>query len=190
MPVGWAIGRLVFLGNGLERTGESVSTLPLRHNQIKFSSPALRAKVERGALIGYLVLECLSLHDASAQDIEKHHSLTSLDLERRHLRSIPSDSENMVLSHECLNRFGADVLARSGLFYSFKRTRSTCYCSELFNLCICDRSTWRLDLNPMLAHRGVLLPLRDSQYGFFNDVLVFRHVRDEKPFPLKVGATV
>lgn len=115
----------------------------------------------------------------------EREQISVFDLERRRVRSIPDDQWNAVISHDCLARVGPTVLRESGLFYNFTRG---CDCSEWSNICECSLSpTWRLDLNPALAVRGMLLPIHGPE-GFFVDLLVFRHIRDERPFRLEVRA--
>lgn len=142
-------------------------------------------QLQRAAVIAFLVHDCLSLLEVLARDLERHYRFSSSDFVRYQVRSIPTEIENIILSHSCVDRFGPAVLSASNLFYNFVR-RSPCDCLEWTDKCCCHLKTWRLDLDPRLAPRGLILPLRDRQYGFFTDLLVFRHVRDEKPFRLQL----
>jgi hypothetical protein len=170
-----------------------LGTLTQTRNQSQFSSsllrnlsPELRAKVERAGLIAYLVFECLNLSEGLARDLEHHYNFSASDFSRYHVKSIPKDSANAVIAHACFDRFGETILNASNLFYAFDRSSGPCYCPEWSDHCHCHLKTWRLDLSAKLSSRGFLLPLRDRRYGFFTDLLVFRHVRDERPFRLNV----
>jgi hypothetical protein len=148
--------------------------------------PALSPKLERAALLFFLVHECLNLKTCLVQDLQHHLKLTIAEIERREIRSIPSDAFNVSISTECLKKFGPTRLLASEVFYSFTRSGSVCTCEDWSNTCQCHLETWRLDVQP-IYERGLLLPLRDRR-GWYSDLLCFRDARDQKPFIVKLRA--
>jgi hypothetical protein len=143
-------------------------------------------QLEKAAVLAFLIFDCLNVTKEIAGDLARFHKLTLTDIDRYDIRAIPTELQNLIISHESLNKFGPAILQRSNLFYSFNRSGDVCDCFDWRDDCCCDLKTWRLDLNASLSHRGLLLPIRDRQYGFFSDLLVFRHARDQKPFTLRL----
>jgi hypothetical protein len=150
-------------------------------------APALSPKLERAALLFFLVHDCLSLKKSAVQDLQHHLKWSIAEIERHEIRSIPSDVANLIISTECLKKFGPSRLLASEMFYSFSRAGAICTCSEWSDICQCDLETWRLDVAPLYG-RGLILPLRHKRYGFYSDLLVYRHPRDEQPFIVKLRA--
>jgi len=144
-------------------------------------------EIEKAGVLFFVVHECLSLRAALVRDLGCHQNLTLSEIEAYRIRSIPSEVENIILSKECLERFGPAVLRGTDLFYSFSRKGSVCSCLDWSDVCHCHLETWRLDVQP-LYERGLILPIRDRRYGFYTDLMVFRHCRDEKPFVLQLRA--
>ena len=151
-------------------------------------SPERRARVERQCVIAFLVFECLpDLSEEVIRAIEEHHKLSPVDITRRQIKAIPTEDRNMMIAHDCLARYGPDLLQASSMFYGFTRRGPCDYC-EGRDLCCCDLETWRLDIDPRLSKRGIVVPVLDRRSGFFDDLLVFRHAQDDHPFILKVRA--
>ena len=146
------------------------------------------AKWARPALIYFLVENCLSVTVDLARNLEKHYGLSVQDVDRLSIRSIPSDIENLIASHACLEWFGPDGLIASNLFYKLDRTGGECLCLEWRDDCVCSLPCWRLDINPAYQRRGFLFPVRDKRRGHFTDLLCFRHARDERPFSVELRA--
>lgn len=143
--------------------------------------------LQRAGLIAELVYNCLSITADTVRDVQHHFNLTVAEIEGFNVRSVPTQAQNIIISHSCLDSFGPDALTASGLFYSFTREGSVCTCFDWSTQCHCVGETWRLDVSPTYQ-RGVLFPVKDTRFGVFTDLLVYRHVRDEVPFSLRVHA--
>jgi hypothetical protein len=100
------------------------------------------------------------------RDLESVWGLERDETDRLGLASPPTWVTNLIGSNACAEKFG-DLADIPG-FYK------------------CD-NLWRLDIDERLARRGLILPTRDPQRPLLIVGLrVFRHVRDEKPFILRV----
>lgn len=144
-------------------------------------------RLQRAGLIAELIYNCLPLTSDTVRDVQHHYNFTTSEIEGFCIRSVPTQAQNIIISHSCLDKYGPDALVASGLFYSFTRAGSVCFCLDWSDRCHCDSETWRLDISPSYQ-RGLLLPVRDKHYGFFTDLMVYRHVRDTSPFALRVRA--
>lgn len=148
---------------------------------------ALWPRIERAALLYFLIADCLSLTKDSLRDVQRHFKYSTAEVENYQIRSVPSRPANIVIAGECLKKFGPARLLASGLFYSFSREGSICTCEDWSNTSECAREAWLLDVDGSIYPRGLLLPIRDSR-GWYSDLLCFRNVQDKKPFVLKVRA--
>lgn len=150
-------------------------------------SPALRELMPRAAVHSYLIHNCFFLREATAQAIEKDWQLSQAEIERLRIRSCPSHIGNLLSSHECLKRFGRDALSGTPGFYPFTRESEPCFCFEWGSECVCALPCWRLDLDPRLADRGFVLPVRHSRYPMIFEALrIFRNTRDPQGFLLRL----
>jgi hypothetical protein len=150
-------------------------------------SPALRDLMPRAAVHSYLIHNCFSLREDTAQSIEKDWQLSSAEIDRLAIRSCPTHIGNLLTSASCLKRFGRDVLSQVPGFYSFTREGLPCNCLEWRDDCVCHLESWQLDIDPRLATRAFILPVRHHKYPLlFESLRIFRHSRDEHGFLLKV----
>jgi hypothetical protein len=116
------------------------------------------------AVYGYLCFNCLDLLEATAKDIERHWRLNSAEIGRLGLVSPPSEIGNLIISAACAEKFDDSVLALVPGFYV-------------------DFDRWRLDLDPRLRDRGIILPVCERR--LIVGLRVFRHVQDQHSFVLK-----
>jgi hypothetical protein len=167
-----------------------VQTLsPKRYYSQLFStlSPALRDLMPRAAVHSYLIFNCFSLGESTAKSIERDWQLSHAEIERFSIRSCPSRVGNLLSSLACLKRFGRDALLGTPGFYAFTRESEPCFCLEWSDSCVCALESWRLDIDPRLADRGLVLPVRHSRYPMIFEALrVFRDTRDPQGFLLKL----
>jgi hypothetical protein len=127
-----------------------------------------QSQLRRAAVLQFLVRECLGLHVSTLRDVEQVWGIDRLDIDRLGIASPPSHTFNVIGSGECARKFG-DLSNVPG-FYR------------------CDGS-WFIDVDERLARRGVVLPVRDRQRpNLIVDLQIFRHVRDSRPFLLRVRA--
>jgi hypothetical protein len=143
---------------------------------------ALKRELEIPAVIGWLVNNCLELWNDSAQDIEKHWGVSAKLAHRIGVRSVPGKFGNLLASQSCLENFGAEILLRSGLFYSVTNAKGFCDCLEWNQTCVCGIPSWRLDLDPY--PHGLIIP-QTNQRGWFSHLKVFPHAR-ARSFTLRV----
>lgn len=92
-------------------------------------------------------------------------SLSDSELFRLGVCSVPSEVLNALVCASLAERFGEDIIL--------------CGCCYRLN------GSWRLDLDPKLSSRGLLLPAR-NQRGLITHLLVFRYPDDPYPFKLKL----
>src|SRR5688500_15540416 len=144
---------------------------------------ALRRQLEVPAVLGHLIFWCFELYEHTAADIEKHWGISADQAYGLGIRSTPTLIGNVIVSQDCVKRFGADTLSRVDGFYSFTREGSICVCLDWNDYCVCDLPCWRLDID--LFTRGLIVPQR-SPIGHFRSLKIFRHARDQYPFTLKV----
>ncbi len=126
----------------------------------------LQPKLRRSAVYQFLIRECLNFYVGTLRDIEQHWGLDRAEVDRLGIASPPTWVTNLIGANACAEKFG-DLFDIPG-FYS---------CNDL----------WWLDIDERLARRGVILPVRDPRRpNLITDLQVFRHVRDPRPFLLKV----
>src|SRR5262245_34806205 len=114
-----------------------------QHNN-KPSTPLVKPsqrQLEKAAVLFHLIHNCLTLSREALSDLE-HQGFTLAEIEGHEIRSIPSETQNIVLSHECLKLFGPSILLASGLFYSFTRSGCICTCLDWSDQCACDGESW------------------------------------------------
>ncbi len=129
---------------------------------------SFRPKLRRAAVYEYLVRDCLNLYVDSLSDIERVWGLDREDVDRLGIVSCPSEVGNIIGAGACAQRFG-----------------------ELFDVPGFYRCSgcWWLDLDARLARRGLIVPVRDSRWpSLMSGLRIFRHVRDQRPFILRVRA--
>jgi hypothetical protein len=149
-------------------------------------NPTLWPSIERSALLYFLIHDCLKLTKDSVGDLQQHWKYSVAEIEKSRVKSIPTDPANVVISGECLKRFGPSRLLASKMFYSFTRSGSICTCDDwTAGACQCEGEAWLLDVAGSIYPRGLLLPIRDHR-GWYSDLLCFKSVRDQNPFILKV----
>jgi hypothetical protein len=150
-------------------------------------SPALREVMPRAAVYGHLVHNCFSLREDTARAIEKDWQLSTAEIDRLAIRSCPSHVGNLLASASCLKRFGRDALSQVPGFYGFTREDSPCNCLEWRDDCVCHLESWQLDIDPRLADRAFILPIRYRKYPLLIEALrIFRHTHDERGFLLRL----
>ena len=130
------------------------------------SGGTLSPQVFRAAVFYYLVHECLNLYVDTMKDIERVWGLEEEEVFRLGICSCPSQVNNLIAASACAERFGE--LTRLPGFY------------------LCD-GCWWLDIDANLSCRGLFVPVRDSRLWIVG-LRVFRNVRDERPFMLRVRA--
>ncbi|HAF13094.1 MAG TPA: hypothetical protein DCK93_01380 [Blastocatellia bacterium] len=138
----------------------------------------------KGAVFAFLIDHCLSLRAATAADIERAWQMTTEAAYEAGIRSCPTEIENLIASGSCRDRFGDEVLKTIDRFYKFDRLGSECLCLEWRRDCVCHLQTWRLDIDPELADRGLIVPAREAGRIIF--LQVFRHARDLHPFRFRL----
>lgn len=143
-------------------------------------------KLIRAALIWSLVTDCLSIKASLVRDLNRDLGLSLAQIEERKIRSVPCDRQNAIISSMLLDRYGAERLAASGLFYCFNRAGCVCDCEGSQDGCTCDLPSWRLDVDPRYE-RGLLVPIINT-VGLYTHLLVYRTVEDTSPFALRVRA--
>ena len=111
---------------------------------------------------------------------------SAFDVDRLGIRSVPSDVANTVIAHECMKAFGPETLRASNLFYKVTRAGGPCFCLEWSDQCVCAADSWRLAVD--YYQRGLLMPVRHRRYGYYEDLLVYRHTRDARPFSVSLQA--
>jgi hypothetical protein len=127
---------------------------------------SLRAKLRRSAVYHFLVRECLNFYVGTLRDIEQHWGLDRADVDRLGIASPPTWVTNLIGANACAEKFGG--LADVPGFY-------------------CCGGLWWLDIDEGLARRGLILPVRDPKRpSLITNLQVFRHVRDPRPFLLRV----
>src|SRR5258708_35330371 len=133
----------------------------------------------KSRVFGFLIKRCLNLRKGTAADIERHWRMSAEEAYNSGIRSCPTEVENLTACRACRDRFGDEVLKRIEGFYQFDRQGTVCNCLEWRNCCVCRLRTWRLDLDPQFAERGIVILGNDS-------VLVFRHASDLHPSGLRL----
>ena len=158
------------LGNGPKPDSADVATvyrsIPWRAQPCKLVPPELRYVIRRSAVLSYLLTYCLNIFSDTLQDIERVWGFDEEEISRLAIRSCPCRITNMFAADACAEKYG-DLADIPGFYRCGDR--------------------WWLDLDERLAHRGLILPIRDSQRPFLiTGVRVFRHLRDDRPFILRV----
>lgn len=167
----------------------AITLHPKRYSQMFSSlSPALRELMPRAAVYSELIHNLLSLREDTAKAIERDLGYSSAEIvDRFSVRSCPSHVGNLLASAACLKRFGRVALLGTPGFYPFTYESEPCFCLEWRSDCVCALESWRLDLDPRLADRGFILPVRHSKYPMIFEALrIFRDTRDPRGFLLKV----
>ncbi|MEP6742133.1 MAG: hypothetical protein ABJB61_06495 [bacterium] len=145
---------------------------------------ALRRQLEGPAVLAYLIYFCLDLFKDSERDIEEHWGMDGNEAFSLGIRSVPSLVGNLVAAQACAEKFGPDMIGQTAGFYKFNRSDQVCCCNQFSDLCVCELSSWRLDIDFYLSKRGLLLPVRDKR-GLIVTLKVFRDAQDERPFTLR-----
>jgi len=140
----------------------------------------------QAGVYAFLIYNCFQLYEDTFQEVEKSWGLSKAAVTQLGLRSCPSLTLNLIAGAECLSRFGRDVLAETPGFYAYTREGMICDCHEWRDDCACALESWRMDLDPKLADRGVIVPVPHKKYGWIDSLSVFRNVRDPRPFTLRV----
>lgn len=163
-------------------------TPKLVKNQMLYGVPPAHVPLlPQAALHAYLFHGgCFTLYEHSARDVEKLWGISADEACALGVRSVPSLISNLLSSQSCVEKFGADVVAKTPGFYWFNRTGSICVCNEWTDLCVCDLPAWRLDIDFCWSRRGLLLPVIHNQSGWIVGIKVFRHPMDQRPFTLRV----
>lgn len=124
---------------------------------------ARQSAARRHLVYSALIHACLSLNQDTHRDIINDWRLEDSDISQLGLVSVPFDTLNLIAC-ELLSRTLGDLADVPGFFRM--------------------RDCWRLDLDPRLWRRGVLLPVRNDRLQI-TALKVFRHTRDESPFVLR-----
>ena len=127
-----------------------------------------KIKLAPPAVYGFWVHFCSNLREDSAKDIEKTWGMSSDEAYGLGLRSCPTLPGNLVSSQACFERFGSEILKNVPGFFPSTREGDVC---------------WKLDIDPYLSRRGIILPVRNHR-GIVN-LKVFPHV-NAHPFTLTV----
>ncbi len=152
-----------------------IDTVPLR----------LRYLLPTAAVYGHVIHNCLELSETTALEIEREWSLSGSAITRLAIRSCPSKILNLIVSADCAQKFGGDLLAQVEGFYSYDRQGSLCDCSEWRDDCVCHLKSWRMDLDPSLCLRGFIVPQRHPSSLWIESLLVFRNAKDRRPFRVR-----
>ncbi len=129
-----------------------------------------RRQFQTAAVYAFLTHFCLALCEDTSRSIERQWVLSAAEIDRLAIRSAPSRIENLIGAAACTQKFGGDIIAGTP---GFKACQNTL-----------DKSiSWEIDLDERLCRRGLLLPLRNNRF-WITGFLVYRHVRDERPFRL------
>jgi hypothetical protein len=154
--------------------------------------------VMRRAAVLMCFVQSLGLSKDTAIQIHKDWGLPFSEMNRLNIVSCPTMTENLLASEVCAFKF--DVSDIPG-FYGIDRLPCDCAICEVCSsvevqtdalshpgekYCICAVKSWRVDLDPKLAQRGIILPVRDPKRGWICDLQIFRHTRDRAPFILRV----
>jgi hypothetical protein len=151
--------------------------------------PDLARDLPRSAVYAYLITFCLYLGQDTADEIEQRWGLSSDEAYRLGIRSVPTLIGNLVASTSCADHFAEELLRQTPGFYWFDRHKEICTCFEFSDLCVCELRQWRIDIDSCWASRGVIVP-RHNRVGWISELIVFRHLEDTRPFPLKVRSEV
>ena len=155
---------------------------PMQNQFLASAPPAIRRLLPRAAVFGFLIDCCLGLRKSTAADIERHWQMSAEEAYAFGVRSAPSEVQNIIASSACAQKFGESVLAQVSGFYRFDRVGSLCNCFEWGDDCVCHLQTWRMDMDPRLAFRGIVMPIRYPQFLFFDGLHVFRSAQDATGF--------
>jgi hypothetical protein len=124
----------------------------------------LEGDTRRHFVYTILVRRCFVLYEDSLRAIINVWRLEEEQVFRLGIVNVPTRVYNLIGSQYLAEHFG-DLSDIDG-FYQL-------------------RGCWRLDIDERLAARGLILPVRDSRMWVVA-LRVFRHVRDERPFLLRV----
>jgi hypothetical protein len=144
-------------------------------NVIESRSPmAMKPQVKRedlrcSAVYEYLIRQCLNRTVNTQKDVTQVWGLDPEDVERLGIVSCPPEATNLIAAGAVVEKFGESILHDVDGFYK------------------CG-SCWWLDLDPRLARRGFIIPVRHWYWSnLITDLEVFPHVR-ARPFLLKTRA--
>jgi hypothetical protein len=141
------------------------------------------------AAVYSVLIESLPLYTSTVTTLEKHWDLDLAQVECLGIRPSPTDIVNVFASAECAERFG-DRLVQVPGFFSYNRLPCVCASCECCQFrwsedCICANKVWRIDLDPKLSRRGLIVPQRDLR-GLIERLWIYRHTGDRRPFPLMI----
>jgi hypothetical protein len=141
------------------------------------------------AAVYSVFLECLPLYETTCEALERHWDLNSTQINRLGITSCPTAIGNILASAECEERFRNRLVQVPG-FFCYDRLPCVCDSCEFCQFhwteyCICARRVWLADLDPRLARHGIIVPERNNR-GWISRLWIYRHVRDQSPFPLTV----
>ena len=138
------------------------------------------------AVYGFLIDCCLSLRLSTAKDIERHWQMSPEEAYARGIRSVPSEVENIIAMGACRERFGDRILRQVPGLYQFDRIGHVCHCEEWTSECCCHLKNWRMDFDPQLSIRGIVMPVRDSRVLLIEGLRVFRSAQDARGFVFRL----